>query len=65
MSGQLFSGNKIQQILNGEFIDGDIRFNDQIRDAIEEINQLLKGTGSSRANENDKKRWLQRYVDVA
>lgn len=36
MSGQLFS-NKNPLILNGEFIENDIRLNENIRDAIEEI----------------------------
>jgi hypothetical protein len=40
---------------------------DQIRDAIEEIKQLQRigGSSTSRANDLDKKKWLQKYVEVA
>ena len=37
MSGQLFQN---KNILNGEFIENDIRLNENIRDAIEEIKQI-------------------------
>jgi hypothetical protein len=50
--------------LNGEFIENDIRLNESIREALEEIKMMLRPS-SNRAIEGEKKKFLLKYMDVA
>mmetsp|Transcript_304 Transcript_304/g.335 ORF Transcript_304/g.335 Transcript_304/m.335 type:complete len:120 (+) Transcript_304:517-876(+) len=61
MSGSLFSN---KNILNGEFIENDIRLSESIKEAIEEVKQIQK-QGTTRTSEMEKRKFLQRYMEVA
>ena len=51
-------------ILNGEYIENDIRLSEAIREAIEEIKFALR-TNNTKAAEVDKRRLLQKYYETA
>ena len=51
-------------ITNGEFIENDIRLNENIREAIDEI-KTVQRPANNKILENEKKRFIQRYMDIA
>lgn len=59
MNGQLFNNKNI-----GEFIENDIRLNESIREAIDEIKQILRPS-TTRTSEVERRKFLNRYMDVA
>eukprot|EP00347_Sterkiella_histriomuscorum_P006427 403352815 len=51
-------------ILNGEYIENDIRLSDQIRDAIDEIKQMQRPS-ANKVGIIERRRFLQRYMETA
>ena len=51
-------------ILNGEYIENDIRLSDAIREAIEEI-KLTQRINNSKSAEIEKKKFLEKYYQTA
>jgi hypothetical protein len=51
-------------ILNGEFLENDIRLSESVREAIEQIKQVQKPSAGKLA-ENSKVKFLTRYMDTA
>jgi hypothetical protein len=58
------SGSFKNDILNGEFIENDIRLSESIREAIEEIKQVQRPS-INKSSELDKRKFLQRYHEIA
>lgn len=53
-----------QKIYSGEMIDNDIRLSEQIREALDDIRTLMKSS-NTRSNDIEKRKFLQRYPEVA
>lgn len=51
-------------ILNGEFIENDIRLSEAIREAIEEI-KFVQRPNTSKSAELEKKKFLEKYFTTA
>jgi hypothetical protein len=58
------SGFNMMKISAGDFIENDIRLTEQIRDAIDEIKQLSR-PASSKNQEMEKRKFLQKYMETA
>lgn len=58
------SGNFKNDILNGEFIENDIRLSEAIREAIEEV-KLVQRAPNNKSGDLEKRKFLQRYMEVA
>lgn len=58
------SGNFKNDILNGEFIENDIRLSEAIREAIEDIKTIQK-VPLNKKGDMEKRRFLARYTEVA
>lgn len=61
---QTFKITGKNDILNGEFIENDIRLSESIRDAIEEI-KFVQRPNTSKSAELEKKKFLEKYYKVA
>lgn len=59
------SGNFNSNILNGDFVENDIRLSENIREAISEIKQIQARSGNKVADRVEKKRFLFKYVEVS
>lgn len=51
-------------ILNGEFIENDIRLSESIRETIEEI-KLIHKSPSNKSGDLEKRKFLERYCQIA
>ena len=58
------TGNFNNDILNGDFIENDIRLSEAIREAIEEI-KFIQRPNTSKSAELEKKKFLDKYYTVA
>jgi hypothetical protein len=58
------SGNFKNDILNGEFIENDIRLSEAIREAIEEI-KIVQKISMSRGGDLEKRKFLQRIGEIS
>lgn len=58
------SGSFKNDILNGEFIENDIRLSEAIRESIEDI-KIVQKAPSNKSGDLDKRKFLQRYCEVA
>lgn len=58
------SGNFNNDILNGEFIENDIRLSEALRDAIEEI-KIVQKAPSNKSGDLEKRKFLQRFMEIA
>lgn len=58
------SNNFKNTIVNGEFIENDIRLSESIRDTIDEIKQMQR-TSSSKSFDIEKRKFLTRIIDTA
>ena len=58
------NGMLSKNMLNGEFIDNDIRLSDAIRDTIDEI-KLMERSDLTKTGCPTKKAFLMRYIEVA
>ena len=63
MLGQ-FKQSGSNDILNGDFIENDIRLSEQIRESIEEI-KIIQRTAHTKSGDLEKRKFLQKYADVA
>ena len=58
------TGSFKNDILNGEFIENDIRLSEAIREAIEEI-KFVQRPNTSKSAELEKKKFLEKYFTTA
>ncbi len=58
------TGTFKNDILNGEFIENDIRLSEAIREAIEEI-KFVQRPNTSKSAELEKRKFLDKYFTVA
>jgi hypothetical protein len=58
------TGTFKNDILNGEFIENDIRLSESIREAIEEI-KFVQRPNTSKSAELEKKKFLEKYFKTA
>ena len=58
------TGTFKNDILNGEFIENDIRLSESIREAIEEI-KFVQRPNTSKSAELEKKKFLEKYFTMA
>ncbi len=58
------TGTFKNDILNGEFIENDIRLSEAIREAIEEI-KFVQRPNTSKSAELEKKKFLEKYFTMA
>jgi hypothetical protein len=58
------TGNFKNDILNGDYIENDIRLSEAIREAIEEI-KIVQRPNTSKSAELDKKKFIDKYYAVA
>lgn len=61
LSGLMKNNHLVSQ---GDFIDNDIRLNDQIRDLIDEVKSLQK-PANNKNQEMERRKFLQRYIEVS
>jgi hypothetical protein len=59
-----FKQSGSNDILNGDFIENDIRLSEQIRESIEEI-KIIQRTAHTKSGDLEKRKFLQKYADVA
>ena len=58
------TGNFKNDIINGDYIENDIRLSESIREAIEEI-KIIQRPNTSKSAELDKKKFIDKYYTVA